>query len=123
MRCPQGIKIPSEHVLKLQRSLYGFRQTPRCWNERFHNFITNLGFVQSQSDYCLYSYIKSEYVIYLVIYVDDHFTEITPMKIKYTNKNTSYTKNKLLSQMIVIEDDDFQKKENKNQIEFLQLKF
>lgn len=71
MKCPQGIKIPEGHVLKLRKSLYGLRQSPRCWNERFHNFITKLGFERSQSDYCLYSCIKSEYVIYLVIYVDD----------------------------------------------------
>lgn len=71
MKPPDGFQIPDGHVCKLKKSLYGLKQSPRCWNQRFHDFVTKLGFVRSKYDYCLYTRTKDGDVEYLVLYVDD----------------------------------------------------
>lgn len=71
LKTPDGVDIPEGHAIKLKRSLYGLKQSPRCWNDRFNVFIINLGFKRSQADYCLYSWQKGELVVFLIIYVDD----------------------------------------------------
>ena len=71
LKPPEGVDVPEDHVLKLQRSLYGLKQSPKCWNDRFHQFITGLGFDRSESDYCLYFLQRGDRVVFLVIYVDD----------------------------------------------------
>lgn len=71
MKPPEGFVVPSDHVLKLQKSLYGLKQSPRCWNEKFHECMTKFGFVRSQADPCLYVNVMGESFIFLVLYVDD----------------------------------------------------
>lgn len=71
LRSPDGVEIPEGQAIRLKKSLYGLRQSPKCWNIRFNDFITSLGFIQSKSDYCLYVWTKDAEVVYLVIYVDD----------------------------------------------------
>lgn len=68
---PDGMILNPGFVLKLRRSLYGLKQSPKCWNDRFHEFITSLGFRQSSADVCLYYRASGDTVVYLVIYVDD----------------------------------------------------
>lgn len=68
---PDGVNVPPNKVLKLVKSIYGLKQAPKQWNERFHNFIITLGFVRSKSDYCLYTRIHNDTTTYLVVYVDD----------------------------------------------------
>lgn len=55
----------------LKRSLYGLKQSPRCWNNRFNNFLRDQGFIRSRHDYCLYVRQQKEEIIYIVVYVDD----------------------------------------------------
>ncbi len=47
MRQPEGFVAEGEEhlVCKLKQSLYGLKQSPRCWNARF---------LQSNSDPCIY---------------------------------------------------------------------
>lgn len=71
MQAPDGFNIRPGLVCKLKKSLYGLKQSPRCWNNRFNNFILSLGFVRSQYDYCLYVKVKGADIVYLVVYVDD----------------------------------------------------
>lgn len=71
LRPPEGIEVAEDHVLKLKRSLYGLKQSPKCWNDRFHEFVTKLGFKRSKSDYCLYVLRDENFVVYLILYVDD----------------------------------------------------
>ena len=33
-----------DKVCKLNRSLYGLKQSPRCWNQRIDTFLRNEGF-------------------------------------------------------------------------------
>ncbi|XP_068655307.1 secreted RxLR effector protein 161-like [Aristolochia californica] len=46
MEQPPGYIDPrfSDHVCKLQKDLYGFKQAPRAWFQRFSSFLTHLGF-------------------------------------------------------------------------------
>ena len=69
MQQPEGfIKPGQEHlVCKLKKSLYGLKQSPRCWNKVFHEYLISLGFMQSQADPCVY--IRSKQII--AVYVDD----------------------------------------------------
>lgn len=64
---PEGVKTKEKYVLKLNRGLYGLKQSPKCWNERFNNFILEKGFQRSKNDFCLY--IKQ--TVLIIIYVDD----------------------------------------------------
>lgn len=70
MKQPDGF-AEGDLVCKLNKSLYGLKQSSRVWNERFHKFITSIGFKQSQYDHCLYISEKKEETVYLLLYVDD----------------------------------------------------
>ena len=71
MEVPDGMKAEPNSILKLQKSLYGLKQSPRCWNTKFNQVLIQLGFVRSSHDYCLYTRIKGQHIMYLILYVDD----------------------------------------------------
>lgn len=71
LKAPDGVQIPDGYVLRLKKSLYGLRQSPKCWNIRFHEYISSLGFKRSSADYCLYVKYTRDKCVYLVLYVDD----------------------------------------------------
>lgn len=71
MEIPDGMKAGPNAVLKLQKSLYGLKQSPRCWNTKFNKALIELGFSRSAHDYCLYTRVQNERVMYLILYVDD----------------------------------------------------
>ena len=56
-------------VCKLKRSLYGLKQSPRCWNQVFDTFLLSIGFTQSEADPCIY--IKCDPFVIIAVYVDD----------------------------------------------------
>lgn len=66
---PEGITVKENKVLKLNRGLYGLRESPKCWNQRFNNFTEEKGFRRSQHDVCLY--IGETINVWMLIYVDD----------------------------------------------------
>lgn len=70
---PEGYAKPSTpastHVLKLNKSIYGLRQSPALWNSVIDKHLTDQGFIRCGYDKCLYSNkIKT---IFIGIYVDD----------------------------------------------------
>ena len=74
MKQPEGYVEPGkEHlVCRLKRSIYGLKQSPRCWNHALDSQLKEMGFKQTSSDPCLYVYVNSEGVMFLVaVYVDD----------------------------------------------------
>eukprot|EP00253_Pinus_taeda_P014963 PITA_14963 len=73
MKQPEGfaVKGKKELVCKLKKSLYGFKQSPRMWYQKFDTFIRGLGFTRSKADHCVYFKLIADRVIYLVLYVDD----------------------------------------------------
>ena len=74
MRQPEGFIEPGkEHlVCHLKRSIYGLKQSPRCWNHTLDNRLKEMSFKQAPCDPCLYIHSDSEGEIFVVgVYVDD----------------------------------------------------
>ncbi|KAJ2937847.1 hypothetical protein O0L34_g17825 [Tuta absoluta] len=65
---PEGMKKDGK-VLKLKKSLYGLKKSPRYWNESFDRVMKQEGFIRSKCDYCLY--YKQDVKFYVLLYVDD----------------------------------------------------
>ncbi len=58
-------------VCKLKKSLYGLKQSPRAWYQRINMFFTHECFSRSQADHSLYVKQTAEYLLIVIIYVDD----------------------------------------------------
>ena len=71
MRQPEGFDDGTNRVCKLERSLYGLKQSPRCWNKRFVDYLLELGFVKSDADPCLYVRKYNGHKLIIALYVDD----------------------------------------------------
>ncbi|RVW29262.1 Retrovirus-related Pol polyprotein from transposon TNT 1-94, partial [Vitis vinifera] len=56
MDIPAGLETTSNFnkVCRLRKSLYGLKQSPRAWFERFTKVVKGYGFVQCQSDHTLF---------------------------------------------------------------------
>ena len=72
MKQPEGFveKGRENQVCKLTKSIYGLKQSPRCWNYVLDTQLKSMGFAQTKSDPCIYvSTIGEPFII--AIYVDD----------------------------------------------------
>lgn len=72
MEQPEGYIQPGQEnlVCKLQKSLYGLKKSPRCWNTAFREYMELIHFSQSTADPCIY--IKAADTLAIVaVYVDD----------------------------------------------------
>ena len=60
-------------MCKLKKSLYGLKQSPRCWNRAFYQSMEALGFCQSKADPCIFIKWSTDGNIQTIIavYVDD----------------------------------------------------
>ena len=72
MRQSESIELKGqEHLVrKFKRSLYGLKQSPRCWNATLDARLGELGFQQTNSDSCNYRASEGE-MFFIAIYVDD----------------------------------------------------
>lgn len=68
---PEGYESGDNKVYKLQKALYGLKESPRVWYDCFDEYIKTLNFVRSNYDYCLYVNRASKDPIYILIFVDD----------------------------------------------------
>ncbi|CAB4042957.1 Retrovirus-related Pol poly from transposon TNT 1-94, partial [Paramuricea clavata] len=72
---PEGFVKHSESgemlVCKLNKSLYGLKQSGRNWNHMLHTFLTSKGFTQLVSDPCVYIKKQNGKTTILLIWVDD----------------------------------------------------
>lgn len=73
MSQPEGYEVEGkEHwVCLLRKSLYGLKQSPRQWNQKFDQFMKEIGFQRSCHDQCVYIKYTTDGKIYLLLYVDD----------------------------------------------------
>ena len=103
MQQPQGYEDKNQphKVCKLRKSLYGLKQSARCWNMTLDRYLKESGYVQSTADPCIYC--KSENksgknsLIMIAVYVDD--------AIMASNDMAMLTSEKLnLSKMFEMED-------------------
>jgi len=58
-------------VCKLNKSLYGLKQSGRNWNWLLHNYLCENSFTQSDADNCVYVKHVDDKMIVIVIWVDD----------------------------------------------------
>lgn len=65
---PQGYGDLSNRVYKLNKALYGFKESPRAWYECFNDYIDNLGFYRSK--YCPYVKTENDITVYILLFVD-----------------------------------------------------
>ena len=73
MQQPPGfedVRFPS-HVCKLQRCIYGLKQSPRAWYARLSQLLHQLGFISSKADTSLFIFSREGVQIYMLVYVDD----------------------------------------------------
>ena len=61
MKQPEGfVEQGKEHLIcRLNRSIYGLKQSPCCWNQALDSRLKELGFKQTAGDSCLYTCINS----------------------------------------------------------------
>ena len=84
MEVPEGYEsqFESDQVGLLNKSLYGLKQSPRKWNQKFDSFMIEIGFVRSNRDSCVYTKsLDDGSMIYLLIYVDDMLVSAKDMKV------------------------------------------
>lgn len=67
---PEGVTVPPGHTLKLIRSLYGLKQSPRCWNKCLTGILNEYNMYATYSDPCVFVSKGNEPLI-LALYVDD----------------------------------------------------
>ena len=59
-------------MCKLKKSLYGLKQSPRAWFEKFFDSIKSMGYTQEQIDYNMfYKHSREGKITILIVYVDD----------------------------------------------------
>lgn len=68
---PKGFKERQGSIFKLRKSLYGLKNSPKNWNEKFHKTMVSLSFQRSESEYCLYVKSTENCKLFVLIYVDD----------------------------------------------------
>ncbi|MBW0541943.1 hypothetical protein O181_081658 [Austropuccinia psidii MF-1] len=69
---PLGYKdYPDTDVFLLKKSLYGLKQSPRCWHKVLKNTLITIGLVPCFTDPCLYYSKNRENPLLLFVHVDD----------------------------------------------------
>ena len=68
---PEGFAVKGKEnlVCKLNRSIYGLKQSPRYWNAVLDDKLKEMGFAQTTGDTCIYSCEECELCI-ITVYVD-----------------------------------------------------
>ena len=72
---PKGYEVRGENgeklVCKLNKSLYGLKQSGRNWNNMLDMYLKNEGFEQSQADPCVYQRSGDDSKVVIIVWVDD----------------------------------------------------
>ena len=70
---PEGFVIPGQEqkVCKLDKSLYGPKQAPKQWHEKFNNLVISHGFEVNESDKCIYYKSENNICTIICLYVDN----------------------------------------------------
>lgn len=64
MEQPEGFGVRSDTgeqlVCKLNKSLYGLKQSGRNWNKMLHDHLSEKGFTQNPADHCVYNKLRQK---------------------------------------------------------------
>uniref|UniRef100_T1JBW6 Reverse transcriptase Ty1/copia-type domain-containing protein n=1 Tax=Strigamia maritima TaxID=126957 RepID=T1JBW6_STRMM len=89
MTQPEGYEEGGKgKICKLRKSIYGLKQSGRCWNKRLDEVMQGRGLKQSQEDPCIYFVRTKENFLYIGVHVDDLVTVASSpdMEEKYLSK-------------------------------------
>lgn len=88
MQLPPSFRAEDQSkVCKFHKSLYGLKQTPRCWFAKLSKALIDNGFIQSVPDYSLFVYNQAGVQIHVLIYVDGLIIIGNSSKVISTFKN------------------------------------
>nr|GEZ06604.1 zinc finger, CCHC-type [Tanacetum cinerariifolium] len=99
MNQPLGFIMPANEnkVCKLIKSMYGLKQAPKQWHQKFDEVVLSNGYLLNQADKCVYSkFDASSKGVIIFLYVDDmlifgtdhaqsHYIEKVLKKFNYSN--------------------------------------
>lgn len=71
---PEGFKVDGSNkklVWRLNKSLYGLKQSGRNWHNVLHEHLTQNDFIQSLVDTCIYTKHVKDSTIIMLVWVDD----------------------------------------------------
>ena len=79
MKIPEGLKMPEAlcakpkemYSIRLQRSLYGLKQSGRMWYNRLSNYLTSKGYKNNAICPCVFIKKTTSGYVIIVVYVDD----------------------------------------------------
>ncbi|KAG7528122.1 GAG-pre-integrase domain [Arabidopsis thaliana x Arabidopsis arenosa] len=73
MRPPPGLedKEAPGKVLKLNKAIYGLKQSPRAWYHKLSTTLLGRGFKRSEADHTLFTLPSQEGIVVILVYVDD----------------------------------------------------
>lgn len=75
MEIPACSNMPNceNKVLKLNRAIYGLKQSARAWYQRVEVCLLELGYTKSQYEPCLFMICNKNVRVYIALFVDDFF--------------------------------------------------
>ena len=68
---PEGSNISADKVLHLRKSLYGLKQSPRCFNKAFDEWLRGQGLTPTRADPCIYTRRQGNTLLMMSVHVDD----------------------------------------------------
>lgn len=69
---PEGYEEKDDGlVYRLEKSLYGLKQSGRNWNRVLHDCLTDNGYTQNPADHCVYAKESKGDKVFIIIWVDD----------------------------------------------------
>ncbi|MBW0538091.1 hypothetical protein O181_077806, partial [Austropuccinia psidii MF-1] len=69
---PDGLPISNDFkILRLNKSLYGLKQSPRCWHSELQKTLIKLNLIPSEINPCLFFCKDKLKPFYLYVHVDD----------------------------------------------------
>lgn len=87
MEIPEGLRAkenPRNVACKLKKSLYGLKQTPRCWKLRFTKFLNEFNLKECDADKCVFTRKLKNDVVYLALFVNDSLVASNSVEIVKT---------------------------------------
>ncbi|CAA7030261.1 unnamed protein product, partial [Microthlaspi erraticum] len=73
MTQPPGLVDPTrpDYVCRLNKPIYGLKQSPRAWYMALKDHLVQTGFTNSLADTSLFVYCRDSVLLYVLVYVDD----------------------------------------------------
>jgi hypothetical protein len=80
LEAPEGSNIPHDQVLRLKKTLYGLKQSPRMFNRTLDKWLQEQGLVPATADPCLYSRRTGDSLLLLSVHVDDQLISCSSLE-------------------------------------------